>query len=631
MSGVKKRAKSKTIRKAEGAAVPIRGVPTPAEFALTTFFKNRTVLLCLSLVIFTSVLYVPAISHPFADYDDDVYVTTNAGVQSGLTWKSFIWAITATEKSNWHPLTWMSHQVDFQLYGMSPAGHHATSVVLHVINVVLLFLALSLATRAPVQSFIVAVLFAIHPLDVESVVWIAERKNVLSTAFFFAAIGLYVFYARKPSVGRYLLLTSAFVLGLASKPMVITLPCVLLLLDYWPLQRAQEQSQPSSGFRVPQLPWSQLWLEKIPLFVLCALSAWVTLYAQSAGGAIKSLESHSLGIRLRTAVWAYGEYLYKTLWPSSLAPLYPDMGNTLAAWRIGLALLLIGSISIFAWRRRSASPYLLVGWCWFVGTLVPVIGLVQVGNQAIADRYTYLPVVGLLIALVWLATDLLPHVRHGTTAAAGLVVVLALALSWRTHQQIGFWRSSVDLWSHTLEVTTNNAVAENNLGVALMGLGRESEGVAHFQNAERIDPKDPTSRLNLAVVLESHGKFDESLREFERVIELASGSAAASANSKLIVTAYTDIGTIYGQVGDYPKSREAYRAALAMNPVALNDTITKFSSFVSAKPSANRFTLLGVMLELTGRVQEAQAAYRRALQLNPNQAEALRSLNASRD
>jgi protein O-mannosyl-transferase len=615
---MKKRVESKAVRNTKSRAKQSSQTAASYEPRLSARSRNQMVLLSIALICGVSVIYSSTVTHPFADYDDDNYVTANTEVQSGLTGHSCLWALTATEKSNWHPLTWISHELDFELYGLNPAGHHLTSIVLHVLNVVLLFLVVSFATRAPARSFTLALLFAVHPLNVESVVWIAERKNVLSTFFFLSALGCYFFYAAKPSLRRYLIVTLMFAFAVASKPMVITLPFVLLLMDYWPLQRVLRRTNPPTMFSVHQQSWSSLWWEKVPLFGICAGSALLTLYAQASGGSIKSVTEFPFGMRLRTAVWAYGEYLWKILWPVNLAPHYPHPGNTLAPWRVVLALVIVTLITVLA-VKRSHSQHLLIGWCWFLGTLVPVIGLVQVGNQAIADRYVYLPIIGVLIAMVWAAADLLQPLGHGKATALTVAAIVCIGLSWRTVKQIGYWKSPVELWSHTLQVTQNNSVAENNLGVALIALEQYSEALTHFQNAERIDRTDPSSRLNIAAMLEASGKLDEALREYIDVIRLASGSADATANSKILATAYADLGMLYGELGQPEKARDSLRHALAINPSALNGMIGRYYQYLSEHPSAMRYTQLGEMLEQAGRQAEASAAYEKALQLESAQ------------
>ncbi|HYA25199.1 MAG TPA: tetratricopeptide repeat protein, partial [Terriglobales bacterium] len=588
---------------------------------------RRLVLLSLVLICATSVVYWPVLSHPFADYDDDNYVTANPNVQAGLGLKSMRWALIATEKSNWHPLTWISHQLDCELYGLNPAGHHFTNLTLHVVNVLLVFLLLALATRSPARSFLVALLFAIHPVNVESVAWIAERKNVLSTTFFLLAIAAYGWYVRRPSLKRYASLAAMFVLGLASKPMVVTLPFVLLLLDYWPLQRISGVTKPPSVYPVPQVRFSRLLLEKLPLLVLSAASSAVTIYAQRTGGSIKSLTQVPLAVRVKNAIWAYAQYLWKTVWPVKLAPHYPHPGNALPLWQVLLEVALLTAFSLVVWRRRS-SAFLLVGWCWFLGTLIPVIGLVQVGNQAIADRYAYLPLLGLFVVPVWGICDLAQYKRVGSAARIITPSLVFCALSFLAYRQIGFWQNNYELWSHTLEVTKNNALAENNLGVALVNLGRDEEALAHFHHAEEIDPSDPTSHVNIAAFLQSHGKPEPAMTEYSNAIHLATGNATAVANSKVLAIAFENLGTLYSEAGNYEKARENYRQALRINPIMVGQLIDMFYHAVSTQPDGPTYLSLAEMLEQSGRREDARAAYQQALRFDSTRAEAQRELNS---
>jgi hypothetical protein len=581
------------------------------------------------LICATFALYWPVIAHPFSNYDDDVYVTANAHVKSGLNQRSLAWALTSTEQSNWHPLTWTSHELDCQIYGLRPAGHHFTNLALHGINVLLLFLILCLVTQAMGRSFLVALLFAIHPLNVESVAWVAERKNVLSTLFFLLAIGAYCLYAQKPGIRRYLPVLVMFMLGLASKPMVITLPCVLLLLDYWPLQRVLGITPQSTSFLVPQRSWRKLVLEKVPLFLLSAGSALVTIFAQKSGGAINTLEHVPFGARTENAVFAYLEYFLKVLWPSSLAVHYPHPGYGIALWKILAAAVFLTGVSVLVWRTSSRRPYLLVGWCWFVGTLVPVIGLIQVGNQAIADRYMYVPIVGLLVMLVWGASDLLSG-KVGLRDRVAIAAILVVALLFVTHHQIGFWASDYDLWSHALEVTKDNYVAEDNLGEALAGAGRNDEALVHFYDAERISPNDIASRVNVAGILQSRGEVRQAVVEYSAAIRIAAANPNLAANAKPLATALANLGTFYSVSGNYEKAREHYRRALEINPAALDDLIAKFYKFAATQPAGRGYVWLGEMLEQSGRLEEAKSAYEQALKADPTLAEvqaALERLN----
>ncbi len=360
--------------------------------------EKRNVILCLLLVVATLALYNPVNRNPFVNYDDDRYVVDNPHVHNGLGVDTITWALTSTEQANWHPVTWLAHAVDYSLFHQNPAGYHFTSLVIHAANAVLLFLLLAYATGRIGPSLFVALLFAVHPINVESVAWVAELKNVLSTFFFLAGIGAYGWYARKPHWTRYLAVAGIFILGLMSKPMVITFPFALLLLDYWPLGRIE--GSPLNSLRVPQFSRSRLLAEKIPLLALSAASAVITMQAQQTGGAVRSTAQFSFGVRLENAAVAYAMYLWKMIWPSHLAPIYPHPGNSLAAWQVAVSFLILLAVSGVVLKFR-ARRYLLTGWLWFLGTLVPVIGLVQVGDQAMADRYAYIPLIGIFVMIAW--------------------------------------------------------------------------------------------------------------------------------------------------------------------------------------------------------------------------------------
>ncbi len=454
--------------------------------------KKRNAL-CLLLAAATMALYWPVSGHRFLIFDDHDYVAANLHVHAGLSWDTIRWAFTSTELANWHPLTWLSHALDYQLFGPNPAGHHLDSVLIHALNVVLLLLLLNWVTGRVGPSLLVAALFAVHPLNVESVAWVAERKNVLSMFFFLAAIVSYVWYAQKPNWRRYLLVAGLFAAGLMAKPMVITLPFVLLLLDYWPLGRLAIRDSPEDRrslfaprFSPEDLPpafwrtangeWRTvpserqfLWLllEKIPLLVLSAASAAITLKAQRAGLAVRTLRQFSFAVRIENAVVAYAMYLWKMLWPARLAPLYPHPGDTLPRWQVVLSAVVLLSVTalVIRYRRRR---YLLVGWLWFLGTLIPVIGLVQVGDAARADRYAYMPLIGIFIMIAFGLADL---AEAGKVSLAWQLVpalcVLA-GLSFVTRRQLSYWDSEYDLWSHTLAVTGGNPFAHDALATALL-------------------------------------------------------------------------------------------------------------------------------------------------------------------
>ena len=444
--------------------------------------------LCLFLIAATLVVYNRVNQNSFVNFDDDRYITENAHVRAGLTWGTIRWAFSSLEQANWHPLTWLSHALDCQLFRLNPDGHHYVNLLLHAVNAMLLFLILQRATGFTWRSFAVAALFALHPINVESVAWASERKNVLSMLFFLLALGAYGWYVRKPEVRRYLVVAALFALGLMAKPQVITFPLVLLLWDYWPLGRVGSTHEFSN--KVAQRGFSSLVIEKLPLFALSAASAIITMKAQSAGGAVRSEIEYPFAVRFGNALLAYARYLGKAVWPSHLAAMYPHPGESLQAWQAVAAALLLGFISAGVWAARRRR-YLLVGWLWFLGTLVPMIGLVQVGGQSMADRYAYLPLIGLFVMIAWGVADWAQH-KHLPTRWLGIPTVLVLLIfSLLTHRQLAYWHDSITLWSHALEVTSRNFVAEDSLGGALVNEGEYEQAIPHFRSAVEIYPRDP--------------------------------------------------------------------------------------------------------------------------------------------
>jgi len=587
--------------------------------------QKRNTVLCLLLIVVTLALYNPVNQHPFVNYDDPGYVTDNAHVRAGLSWDTITWAFSATEQANWHPLTWLSHALDYQVFHSNPAGHHFDSLLLHALSAVVLFLILVHGTGRVGASFFVAALFALHPINVESVAWIAERKNVLSTLFFFLTIGAYGWYAAKPSWPRYLSVFVLFALGLMAKPMVITLPCVLLLLDYWPLRRVGKTSI------------GKLVIEKLPLFALSAGSAVMTMSEQRAGGAMRSTVQFSLGTRLANAIVAYASYLWKMIWPLRLAPMYPHPGETLAGWQILISILVLAGITVLVLIRRE-KRYLAVGWCWFLGTLVPVIGLVQVGDQAMADRYAYIPLIGIFVMVAFGVVDLADAKKVSFTPRVVAAACILVALSFLTYRQLGYWSSSYDLWSHTLAITQNNFVAEDNMGGALLLLDKPDEAHAHFEAAARINPRDPMSHSNLGAYLQEHNRLREAVEEYESTIRMTSDPA-------LLALTNANLGAAYRDLGDEAKARERYDEALRLNPNQFNaylglgrllerqgkldEAIANYSRSIEIRPTESGFLGLGHTLQMKGRRQEAIAAYQQALQLNPDSTEAQAALKAS--
>jgi tetratricopeptide (TPR) repeat protein len=618
--------------------------------------KKEKVGFCLLLALVTLTVYSSANFLPFVSYDDDGYVTNNLHVRAGLHWNTLPWALTTTEADNWHPLTWLSHALDCQLYGLNPTGHHFTNVLLHVMNVVLFFLLLDRFTGARWRSFLVAALFALHPINVESVAWTAERKNVLSTLFFLLALGAYGRYTQLPRLTRYLVVVILFVLGLAAKPMVITLPFVLLLLDVWPLQRIQEWGKktlpsPLKGGRkrreqlpatapensenahsIRPAPFWRLVAEKLPLLIFCAGSAVITIVAQRTNS-IRTLERFPLGVRLENAIYACADYVWKAFWPMHLAAFYPHPGDTLPIWLLGLAVLFLTAVTLLVWKQGFARRYLVTGWLWFLVTLVPVIGLVQVGDQAMADRYAYIPLIGVFVMLVWGVADWADSKQiHAGWRAAAAVVILAV-FSFFTWRQIGYWRSDYDLWSHAMQVSPESPVVEENLSKALAVLGRVDEALPGLERAARFNPSDPTRHVNLGSELATAGRLQEAIVEYQKAIEVASGVRVYSGYKDVAVRttkarSYESLATIYDELGDYTNLRESYREALKTDPAEAPAMIQRMSASATEDPSGASYLQLGILFEEAGRLQEARSAYEQALKVEPSFDPAKQALNA---
>ncbi len=534
--------------------------PQPDSGPLTSPRSNR-LLLALLLAVATLALYYPVHSHPFVNYDDGLYVTENDQVQAGVTWFTVKWAFTTFHVGIWHPLTWLSHALDCQLFGLDPSGHHDTSLLLHVLNVVLLFWVLQAATGYAGRSAMVAALFALHPINVESVAWIAERKNLLSMLFFLLALGAYRWYVLKPRASRYLVVAFFFALGLLAKPQVITFPFLLLLWDYWPLQRmiTRDNESPKPGGTIPARSFLWLVWEKLPLFALSAASAVITMAAARTDTEKILYPRH---IRIEAAIVSYLQYLGKAVWPSRLAVFYPHPGNSLRPWHAYATLFLLAAITALVFEARSRR-YLLVGWLWFVGTLVPMLGLQPVGYkgmQGIADRYAYLPFIGLFIMICWGAADLVLRCKTVTNRAllAGLSLATLLALAVVAHRQINYWSDNASLWSHTLQVTGPNWLAENNLGKILMSEGQEESGVAHFFRAVAIYPNDPVSNMNIALYEQKHGNLSEAVAHYKVAITM-------SHDNQLKIAALNNLGRAYTDLGDVGRARECFAEAARLS------------------------------------------------------------------
>jgi protein O-mannosyl-transferase len=571
-------------------------------------------LIALLLFLGTLALYYPALQNNFVNYDDPAYVTSNFHVQQGLTSSSLKWAFTSTAEANWHPLTWISHMLDAQLFGLRPAGHHAQSVLWHALNVVLLFLLLAKATGFVGRSALVAGLFAVHPLNVESVAWVAERKTVLCTFFFLLSLGAYGWYAKRPQARRYVLVALLFALALMAKPMAITLPFVLLLVDFWPLGR------------FPETPFSKLVLEKIPLLGLSAASAAITLYAQSASGAVGSTELLPLAMRVKNAIYSYLIYAEKAVWPSRLAVFYPHPENALALWKVIAAAVVLITITAGFWHFRERR-YLLVGWLWFLGTLMPMIGIVQVGRQAWADRYAYLPLWGLFVITVWLLSEAAIRISLSRVAQVAIASAVLLAYAVAAHIQIGYWRDSYSLFAHVLQVTDANPIAEGNLGSALLEMGRPDLAVSHLERAIQLMPTFSTAHYNLGTLLQRQNESDRAQQEYQLALRYGLDEREAAQT-------HNNLGVLFNQLGRRDEAVAEFTEAIALNSYEQNSLIGRgmiendqgkldaalqdFTQAARVAPSPTALYWQGRVLEEKRQFPAAAEAYRAVLKLAAN-------------
>lgn len=587
-----------------------RRLPAPHSTA-------RTLAVGLLLVGFTLILYSPVRTHEFINYDDKEYVVDNPHVTGGLNWEAVRWSMSSTEQANWHPLTWLSHALDCQLFGLDAGDHHLISLLIHVLNVVLLFLLLHEATGALARSFLVAALFAWHPFNVQSVAWVAERKNLLSTLFFLLTLGAYAWYARKPQWQRLAAVVAVFVLALASKPMAVTLPFVLLLLDYWPLQRISGWTSESTRLRIPQQSRSRLLLEKLPLFGLSAISCVVTVWAQRSGGALRSLQAFTLSTRIENAVQSCVIYILRTLWPFGFSLYYPFSEASIPLWKAAWAVSFLLTVSVLLWRHRRIRPYHLVGWLWFLGTLVPVIGIVQVGDQAMADRYAYLPLIGLFIVLVWGVFDFFDLRRVGT-ARWGVAGVALVAVYLLAFQQLGYWQNSATIWSHAFQITNGNLVVEKQLANALVMSRDTEQALPHLINIARRDPKDIPTRANLGACYASQGMIPEAAQEFEQVIQLTNHKELSSDDRKYRTSAFLNLGFAYARSKDYPKALMSFQEASEFDPYMVDQMIADFEGSLSAEASESMYLKLSLLLQARGKDSQATSVLQEVIKANPD-------------
>ena len=603
-----------------------------------------------ALIAMTVMVFAPIWHYDFVSWDDPYYVTENANVRAGLTWQGASWALTTGDMFYWHPITWLSHMLDVELYGLNAGGHHLTSLILHIASTLLLFGLLSRMTHAIGRSALVAALFAVHPLHVESVAWVAERKDVLSTFFWMLTLWAYVSYVRRPGWGRYVAVLAFFVIGLAAKPMLVTLPLVLLLLDVWPLGRVSLTAVPSSGSQLASArnQWSvfgQLVGEKAPFVVLAVTSAAVTLLNQARVGAVQELGTLSIESRLANALASYVAYIGKTVWPAGLAPFYP-YPQSLSWWWAGAALLALVGASLGALRMARHRPYVLVGWLWYLATLLPVIGLVQVGGQAMADRFTYVPIIGLFLIVSWGMPDLLARWRYRHVALQTAAAVAILACAATASAQVHYWKDSLVLWGHAVDVTSENDLAHVKLGDLLAKEGRTNEAIAHFTEAARIvdshggkagaapggRPRDYYTSASLhnriGLLLAPQGRIAEANAQFALAVRFDPRNAGAHAN----------LGLALEQQGKMSEAIAHYTEAVRLQPDApeihvqlafaleqqgkLDQAVREGEEAVRLDPERSDWHYnLGVMLYRQGHTAKAIQHVEAALRLDPQNPE----------
>ncbi|MFC1677818.1 tetratricopeptide repeat protein [Planctomycetota bacterium] len=622
------------------------------------FLKNESLFIYIVLALVTAAVYAPAVKHEFIRYDDDTYVTTNRNLQQDFSFKTVKWALGTGHASNWHPVTWFSHILDYQLFGLEPAGHHLVNLALHIINTLLLFGVLKQMTGAVWPCAFVAALFALHPLHVESVAWVAERKDLLSTFFWLSTTIAYVRYTKKSRVACYILVLILFGLGLMAKPMLVTLPFVLLLLDYWPLERFGKKNT------------LRLIVEKIPLIAITIGSSVITFIVQRAGGAMANMQKYDMQTRLGNAAVSYVTYIVKMFYPTRLAVLYPHPGNSLSMTKVLLCvvvLVLLTFVFLYLARRKK---YFAVGWLWYLGTLVPVIGIVQVGVQSHSDRYTYITLTGLFIIIAFAVLEFTMKLPYRKTILSLAVVLILGSCAFGTSVQLRHWKNSMTLFSHTLDITSNNFIMLNNYANLLGDVGQNELAIEHFNKALKLRPNDVEIHTNLANALAKVGKTEDAVKHFERALKLKPNFGEGHYNFALLlsrtgqteaairhyrraieldrynVDALNNLAWILYQQGQFERAAEYFGKAIEVKPDSvvahgrlgltlnqlgrIDETIEQFKIVLQAIPDdAEMHFNLAYLLNSKGQTDQAIIHCKKALQINPNMEKAQKLLNSA--
>ena len=605
-------------------------------------FKNiplqyLRLLISLFLIMVIVIVYIQVGTFDFVDFDDNLYVTENNYVKKGLAVEGFVWAFTTSHAGNWHPVTWLSHMLDFELYGLNPSGHHFTNIAFHIANTLLLFFILFSMTEALWKSAFVAVLFAVHPLHVESVAWVSERKDLLSTFFGLLMIAAYYRYIKTPNFKSYLLVIIFLSIGLMSKPMLVSFPFVLLLLDFWPLNRIKfknnyhlrSEKSANDGSKGIFL----LIVEKIPLFILAVISCILTFIVQKSGGAVVPLEVLPLKTRIANASISYVSYIFKAIWPHKLAYYYPYSIATFSVWQICAAALLIISLILGAIYLSKQYPYVLVGLFWYFGTLVPVIGLVQVTNQAMADRYTYIPLIGLFIVVVWGVPAILQKWHFHKIFLCVSAVVIILVLTTRAFFQTSHWKNSITLFENAVKVTENNFHALNNLATALADKGKYDEAFLYLSKVLKMDSQREDVRMNIANVLFLKGKPDEAISDYREILKTDSENADAHYNLACVLSSqkkYDEAILHYKETLriDPEYSKAQYNLGnILLNQGKVKEAITCFAEVIKFNPDyVQAYNVVGCILFRQRKFNKAKVFFLEAVQIDPTYSEARKNL-----
>lgn len=555
--------------------------------------KQREFYIFVFLVASTVIVYFPVFFFEFINYDTPLYVYDNVYVKSGINIQSFSWALTTTYLGNWHPITWLSHMLDVELFGLNPGGHHFINMFFHIINTILLFFLLKKMTGDLLASCLSAIVFALHPLRVESVVWVAERKDLLCAFFYFLALISYTYYCNTLRLSYYLLVLFFFIMGLMAKPMIVTLPFLLFLLDYWPLNRLNFTSVGSENkIRLSQGSLAQfptIFIEKVPLLCLTVISSFITFTVQEKSGAMDALEHVTFSHRLGNAFVSYCQYSFRMVWPENLAVLYPYNEN-LTWGSVFISSFFLIFVSGYALLRFRKYPWFFVGWFWFLGTLVPVIGIVQVGSQAMADRYTYIPSIGFFIIISYFLAKGIMIFQINNKYIVAFTLVITLILSCATRKQVNYWKNGETLFSRTIEVTDNNYIAHHNLGYKLYSRGDLSKAIVHYEKAISLKPDYLLAHLNYGIVLAELGEHEKAIEHYKQALNIEPDYALAHYNlaneyyrsqyTKLaiyhyfqsvridqsIFEAYYYLGTLFMSQGKHEEAVELFKKALEINP-----------------------------------------------------------------